>query len=389
MCDENDEEEEEEDDDEMPIEELGREYLFRYNGIRRHTIGTNAEDNRMSSTKNIMKSTECLLMLNENDSSCSSQLLQSDNQNSDDLETSNSRQTLYLFNLLSNDMNSINLLENNNSNSKTSSNEAQNFSRLMASLAQSSSNESAKNEYQKPSNCVQFPSANLSLPNGGSIKKVQYADESHHRGGSHHAQHHSSGHHHSHHHNHHYSSAGNHHHHIQHHQNLKSQRTRNRMSGAHHNSSHIGQLLSLPINNGRRASDGGSNISLFNQFYSLKSGFNLASRRNNANCDSIRSSYTNEDSLNRSPNAASCNHDDESNQIELNGLNIVSDEKDNGDDEIDNNDVSYPPTSKIFQSRGSITSGIYFFVVFCFFLLENLPSRIFNCHSFSNFISGT
>jgi hypothetical protein len=366
VCEDNDDDEE--DDDEMPIEELGREYLFRYSGIRRHTIGTNAEDNRISATKDIMKSTECLLMLNENDSSCSSQLLQSDNATSDDLETSaSSRQTLYLFNLLSNDMNSINLLESSSNSNKTSSEAQQNFSRLLTSLA----------AQKQPSGVQLHASASssnsLSLAGSMQPKKVQYADESHHH---HHHQHHQhrGSHHHTHHHYGSAASSGSHHHHIQHHHNLKSQRTRNRMNGgAHHhhhhhhhhtNSSHIGQLLSLPINNGRRASDGGSNISLFNQFYSLKSGFNLASRRTNANyCDSIRSSFTNEDSLNRSPNANSCSHDDESSQIELNGLNIVSDEKDNGDDEIDNSDVSYPPTSKIFQSRGSITSGIYFYAM--------------------------
>lgn len=108
-------------------------------------------------------------------------------------------------------------------------------------------------------------------------------------------------------------------------------------------------LLSLPVSNGRRASDGGSNISLFNQFYSLKNGYHLANRRNNPNCDSIRSSFTNEDSY---------NHEDEA---ELN--NIAPDDKDNSnDDEIDN-DANYPPTSKIFQSRGSITSGIPIFSV--------------------------
>jgi hypothetical protein len=51
-------------DDEMPIEELGRDYLFRYNAIRRHTIGTNFDNNQ---SNYIVKSTECLPMLQVND----------------------------------------------------------------------------------------------------------------------------------------------------------------------------------------------------------------------------------------------------------------------------------------------------------------------------------
>lgn len=50
------------DEDEMPpIEELGRDYLSRYNSIRRHTIATNEDNEMLGQSNNIMKSTECLL----------------------------------------------------------------------------------------------------------------------------------------------------------------------------------------------------------------------------------------------------------------------------------------------------------------------------------------
>lgn len=55
---------EEEEDDGMLIEQLGRNYLCRNNTIRRHTIGTNADKDPGSE---IVKSTECLLMLDENE----------------------------------------------------------------------------------------------------------------------------------------------------------------------------------------------------------------------------------------------------------------------------------------------------------------------------------
>ena len=55
---------EEEEDESMLIEQLGRDYLCRNNTIRRHTIGTNADKEPGS---DIVKSTECLLMLDENE----------------------------------------------------------------------------------------------------------------------------------------------------------------------------------------------------------------------------------------------------------------------------------------------------------------------------------
>lgn len=50
-------------EDEMPIEDLGRDYLSKYNSIRRHTIATNEDNNMLDQSNNIMKSTECLLDL--------------------------------------------------------------------------------------------------------------------------------------------------------------------------------------------------------------------------------------------------------------------------------------------------------------------------------------
>jgi hypothetical protein len=56
-----------EEDDEMPIEELGRNYLSRHSNIRRHTIGTDAENNtntNINSVNNIIKSTEFFYLIN-------------------------------------------------------------------------------------------------------------------------------------------------------------------------------------------------------------------------------------------------------------------------------------------------------------------------------------
>ena len=75
---------------------------------------------------------------------------------------------------------------------------------------------------------------------------------------------------------------------------------------------------------GRRASDGGSNISLFNQFYSLKNAY--------------------------------CNNNNNNNQCS--STNNNSDESNNNDSMAENGQ-SNPPVS--FQSRGSITSGIPIF----------------------------
>jgi len=54
-------------DDEMPIEELGQYYLNRHSNIRRHTIGTDAENNtntNVNSVNNIIKSTEFFYLIN-------------------------------------------------------------------------------------------------------------------------------------------------------------------------------------------------------------------------------------------------------------------------------------------------------------------------------------
>ena len=55
-----------EEDDEMPIEELGRNYLSRYNNLRRHTISNYAENNNtnLNSVNHVIKSTEFYYMIN-------------------------------------------------------------------------------------------------------------------------------------------------------------------------------------------------------------------------------------------------------------------------------------------------------------------------------------
>ncbi len=63
---EKDDHNDDDEDDEMPIEELGKDYLSRFNNIRRHTIATNADNDKLLNQSNeIMKSTECLLKLNK------------------------------------------------------------------------------------------------------------------------------------------------------------------------------------------------------------------------------------------------------------------------------------------------------------------------------------
>jgi hypothetical protein len=111
----------------------------------------------------------------------------------------------------------------------------------------------------------------------------------------------------------------------------------------------------VPVNNTRRASDGGSNISLFNQLYYNK--------QNNH-------SYINSNGNNSDENSPknSSNPDDDSYNIELDNLNIYSEEKNaansNEDDENEvENENKLRAYRSSFKQRGSITSGIPVFSV--------------------------
>ena len=113
--------------------------------------------------------------------------------------------------------------------------------------------------------------------------------------------------------------------------------------------------MSVPVNSTRRASDGGSNISLFNQLYYNKQ--NNHSYLNNQNNNSEENSPKNNN-----------NPDDDSYNIELDNLKIYSEETNavnSNDDE--ENDVEHENKLRAYRSsfkqRGSITSGIPIFSV--------------------------
>lgn len=90
-----------------------------------------------------------------------------------------------------------------------------------------------------------------------------------------------------------------------------------------------------PINNGRRASDGGSNISLFNHFYSLKNNNNTNTL---ANHDLANNGLINFESDDNNGSKSLYNSFDTYNEIQF------------------NQDV-YPK----LKQRGSITSGLPIF----------------------------
>ena len=77
-----------EEDDEMPFEEVGQKYLSRHSNIRRHTIGTGAENiiTATSSNNNIIKSTEFSYMMNENHQSPCGYDEQEENEEDDEEE---------------------------------------------------------------------------------------------------------------------------------------------------------------------------------------------------------------------------------------------------------------------------------------------------------------
>jgi hypothetical protein len=221
---ENDKIDEEDEDEEMPIEELGKDYLCRYNSIRRHTIGTNIDNNKLDkSFNNIMKSTECLqLFTNEISGSAAVSLSRNDFEN----------------------LNINNSCNNNSYNNDhcSSNNLNLNFSILNTSPVISSNmfnnNLIIQNPDHNNNNNDSVFSSNKKICNDENKKNFHQSDSN-------------------------YNSI--------YHQN-KFQKMRHKPTimnrASQYNANNINPDCS--IQNGRRASDGGSNISLFSQFYSLK-----------------------------------------------------------------------------------------------------------------------
>jgi serine/threonine protein kinase len=272
---------EDEEDDEMPMEELGRNYLSRNSNIRRHTIGTDSENENL-------------------------------NQN---LPTTTNPNFL-----------AFRLLYNNN--------------KSILNGEQKIKHASSNNYILEPNLSAPSIAANSQIMS--TPKKVQYSLKSNSNSNSHnlyeyhHSKHHKQ-------------------HHLNHH-NLKPQR-KNRYS----------QLLSVPANNTRRASDGGSNISLFNHIYYNKLNSN-STYDNNPTNDNNNNNTNSTEASNMLENEDSCS-------IEFDGLNIYNTAEDvssscnlnkncNEDDENEiENDVSFQAYRSSFKQRGSITSGIPIFSV--------------------------
>ena len=216
---ENDKIDEEDEDEEMPIEELGKDYLYRYNSIRRHTIGPNLDNNKLDkSFNNIMKSTECLqLYTNEISGSAAVSLSRNDFEN---LNINNNNNIDYCSS------NNLNLnLSVLNTSPLTSGNNFFNNNLLMQNSDQNNNNDS------------DMFNSNKKICNDESKKHLHQSDNT--------------------------TSI--------YHQN-KFQKIRHKpiiMNRANQYNSN-NQNPDYSVQNGRRASDGGSNISLFSQFYSLK-----------------------------------------------------------------------------------------------------------------------
>ena len=239
----------------MPIEELGRDYLCRYNAIRRHTIGTNFDNNQ---SNYIVKSTECLLMLQENDSNQSKNTksivninenydYKSFNANSDPVTKISSFTVQYnksieqlkqqpqvdISESIKNSFNSISLLHNQ-----------QEKNRLQEMI-------SIDSKYLHP-----FPSTQTKEEN--KTKAFKQSNELN-------------------------CSKKYIHQHRQYHNKYRAKQIR-LLNGSEQQQQQTQQETSLA---GRRASDGGSNISLFNQFYSLRNVYLKNTENDSQNQDTL------------------------------------------------------------------------------------------------------
>lgn len=243
------ENEEEDDDDEgmdLPIEELGKDYLSRYNSVRRHTIASNTDNDKLLSHNNeIMKSTECLLhKLNENLlGSCNQGSSSNNNLDEEDQEDNDNDEELD---------------ENNDDETVNSA------SKYKKSSHPTSGRNSATN---KARHQLQLPAVNM---NNGFLSP-NYHNHFHHQQRKTRFKHH-----------HHYRNKF--------HGGEKQSPPQQQSSLS---STSAGSSTTGSGSSGRRASDGGSNISLFSQFYSLKNPFLNTNNPNNPNQTTLLPTTTN------------------------------------------------------------------------------------------------
>ena len=263
------EDETEEDDGTMPSidEEFGKEYMSRFNNMRRHTISSNADNDKLLKAKSeIMKSTENLLLVAGVGGSGGCGLSNANqilHQQQQDIDMENASTSNVIF---------PSLVQYNSSQKPPNSSllseafggdlQSQLPTRLLFATGGTAAN-SATSHYHHPhhgpTRGTGMSSHNRAKHNRSVLSKQQY--------------------------------------HYQHQQQFiggVNLNTSNSSSNSNNNSKNIGssgvethQQLNLlaaaatatatrPVSqlvNGRRASDGGSNISLFNQFYSLKNPF--------------------------------------------------------------------------------------------------------------------
>jgi len=306
----------------MPIEELGRDYLCRYNAIRRHTIGNNFDNDQ---NNYIVKSTECLLMLVENNENLAknggkSNVNINENNFFTDLKRSSNDSDLINLNKTNNPnfgnnsltiqyFDSNNQLHNNNNINNNNNNYNNNQQQLAFNLM--SYNYQDKNRFQEMNSIdskylYPFQSKEDTM-NNNKIKTLKQSND--------------------------LGSKKYLHQHRVNNYNKYQRQKHNRlfngtdyMSTQHYSQqqqqqqqqqqhSQQSQESSLSLTS-RRASDGGSNISLFNQFYSL------------------RSIKNNQQQSSANNNGSDCQNQD-------NNLNV-------------SNNLG----AALYQSRGSITSGI-------------------------------
>lgn len=288
------------------IEELGRDYLYRYSAIRRHTIATNSDamdireqnvsehNSNLEESKN-NKNTECLSqsnlsVLNKN-SNYYEQYLKSNSSSNYEFDLS---EEAYL-------PNSENLQQKSSFTPSTSNSTVDEYSKLNLN-------------YFLEANQMQ----NNSLHQLANNFRTNFK--------KHHQLHHNNYHYKTHRTKHIYPPPNE--------QNQIQQNNKNQtdFKSQIYNDFMAPSYLQPPINNGRRASDGGSNISLFNQFYSL---------RNNTILNSNNSFLTDQEFSDGAVESGDNNYSDSCTNLDLNKSSNM------------NESFRHP--------RGSITSGIPIF----------------------------
>ncbi len=362
----------EDEDEEMPIDDLGRDYLSRYNAIRRHTIATNLDENLMDQRdKDILKSTECLLQLNPfnqslfNNSNFTSDLsTNSSNFNSsfaahhtssgasfcDESRVTSSHPTTIsaCSKEPSNSCHSINNREPVVKFSETTSTAYEQQTTIGVQdfpLGSSSTLNFTSNLVEnQPANIpISFSNSNSSCAPSNRRNLTHFLNNQYHKTNR--------------------STRYN--------QNMPHQ-----VQQPQHFLGVVDQHINAHNTNGRRASDGGSNISLFNQYYTLKNLYNnnnacgtTALMHNVQNKHVIsRTVLNSNESINeiksslRNGNLSESNSNDDSfQQAQFQLTNQSNELSQNGQNELSDMSAQIPPSQfppNMFKSRGSITSGI-------------------------------